>query len=517
MKPLLVLNTLLLSAILCGIISVYWDGSGEATAPSADGGDAGGVDLAACAAATIEKGDTGAARLVLSAAIAADPSDGKGWLQVVEATEKLLEATAASEQQAAALRGELAAGLAKSLARAKSRDEVSRLLAVHDRIASISAKTPSNASKQDAMPTHESPSDAHAPGPSHARPEPPTKPSGDDLAVMLREGLQDQNEDDQRRDALIQVALDGQAVRPDAIPMIWATLAGHVRALPEPSARVATLAVYLESLDAAIGLCEHQEQFERLWQIRKDVAKAQEECVGLWRNWLLKELDELHSKVQENGAAATLGEKPEDFSNLRSQIEAFESVQDTDNGVFLESVAEIGSAFKQKLQERISNLQSVALAQAKKDSQGEKIEPLKDETGKYSGPLEQLLQQLQALGAEMGSEAVSFWLSRIPAPTGTRETDEGLSEKMQMCAQTISDLQRRRYNLWALREIYTGGQSTNWEDYLGRIDLGILHPSVHSCYSIDHDDKLRSVRDPQIRQKAVITLLCKDKIPLQAF
>ena len=273
--------------------------------------------------------------------------------------------------------------------------------------------------------------------------------------------------------------------------------------MAEPSARVATLVVYLEALDAAVELSEQQEQFDRLWEIRRDVVKTQEECIRLWREALRKKVEELYFQVQEHGVAATIQTEHSDSQTLRSQIEALELLRPSDDGALPKTITRIGMALKLDLQERISSLVLAAQAQEQKDRGGEKIEPLKGDSGEYRGSLERLFRDLQGIDAKMNGEAVSFWLSRIPVLPGVANTAKELSERIQQCAETISDLQRRRYNLWALREIYTGGESSNWDEYLGRIDIGLLHPSVHTCYSIERDERLRREDDLQVRQKSL--------------
>jgi hypothetical protein len=78
-------------------------------------------------------------------------------------------------------------------------------------------------------------------------------------------------------------------------------------------------------------------------------------------------------------------------------------------------------------------------------------------------------------------------------------------------------LQSLRYNLWALRSIYEAESSDNWDSILGRIDVGLLHPTVNALYSMTYDEQVRKVTDSGIRTRTVQNILNSKKQGLQSF
>ena len=101
-----------------------------------------------------------------------------------------------------------------------------------------------------------------------------------------------------------------------------------------------------------------------------------------------------------------------------------------------------------------------------------------------------------------------------------KKPESALTDAHKEIEQLLSDvtrLQGIRYNLWALRTIYRAQQSGNWDRLLGKIDVGLLQPTVSALYSTTYDSLIREKTDPRTRIVAVQNILNDKKAALSSF
>lgn len=516
MKCLTLLNTLLLVGLCLtgGFVLLYHSDTGTAVdVPAALKA----LDVAAYGSSLAEKGEYDLGRELLLAAMRKTPVKGEDWVKLAARCNAFIDNAQASPSEAAALREQLRAGMLAALPKAKTQGEIASLLTAYREI--IGAHPKVSSESNDEHTADDSPTEHPAEPVATVESETDEEVPGKYLVEMLREGLRS-GKDDERSDALIQIALDGQSLHPAAAAELWAELREYSKTIEEDYGQVTTLTIYLASITDAIELCDNRESFDRLWRIRGEVRQERRRCIQRWCESLQTELQAFLTDV-EKGALTKDGETiPKgQQEQLRYQIEVFSDLAQQDGVTMPKAVDRIAEAVRAKLIDRVRQLEDEAESQRLADLDGKKIEPAKLEAEKHvAGDYQTLLVRLAAVAGDLDSEAYAFWLSRLSeGESGDSPPSVQIAERVLKCVERVRTLQRQRYNLWALRVVYGAGESTSWHQRLGVVETGHLHPSVYVCYSITHDERLKAEQDPHNRQNAVTSLLCKEKISLEAF
>jgi len=509
MKYLTAVNTVLLGCLcLVGWLALHRQtqsppGKAARTSP-----------LAQYALGLAKMGKHGMARDLLLAAARKTTTQAEYWQSLASACDAFVAQSGASDADAILLRKELRTGLLTALATAESREQVQNLLPLYKKLAS-------------------------QPQPLKTTPESEGREEDGSRAIdMLHEGLglsKQAPKDEELRDTLIELALDEQSIYPGLVPRIWPLIKDHVERMDADRDRVAALTIYLGSVTNAIRCCRSTELVEGLWEVKDEIEKERRKYMERWRSALDAELKDFLSEVKSSGLNALTsrgghseqpspGEEPQqgpNKPNLLEEIETFESLA-TPLGMQLPgTVREIADAVSDAIKRDIQELEA-ALESQRQVLNTEKVAPARaaddGPPGTGRGPCQELLSRASTLMEDLSSSDVVFWLRRR-RNTSDYASDpvESYAQQLLQCMQRISQVQTVAYNLWAARQIHGAGEVATWSDYLGVIDVGHLHPSVHALYSQVSDSRLNAEQDPRNRLTAISILLNKAKIPLTAF
>ncbi|NLX14720.1 MAG: hypothetical protein GXY44_13865 [Phycisphaerales bacterium] len=209
-----------------------------------------------------------------------------------------------------------------------------------------------------------------------------------------------------------------------------------------------------------------------------------------------------------------------DEERLRDQIGLFdelsEQVEDQVKISLPGEVGEIASAVKKDVLKRLEEIKKKTELERNRD----RNEPVST-TNILNGNYKELLGKLEIIYNEVNGEKYAFWLAYLPesaadSPPSAKSAIDVLEMISDAHART-SKMQRLRYNLWALEIIYVAADSPGWHEELGVIDVLYLDQSVHSLYTMTHDERLGKENNIENRITAIQILLSMEKIPLEAF
>lgn len=501
MKYLTAVNTVLL-ACLCvvGLLAMYRQSESQMGAGAAVRQDT--CPLTQYALQLVKREKYAMARELLVAATRKTTPQAEYWQSLATACDAFIADAGTSDADTALLRQRLRAGLLSALATAKSAKEVDDLLPLYEKLADV---------------------------PSDVTPESGGRGEDESWVVdMLREGLRLSDDDPKRSDMLIQIALDQQPMYPGSVQTMWPIIRGHVEQMEADRDRVAALTIYLDSVTDAIRSCHNIELVQRLWTLKTEVETERRKYLEGWRSTLDDELKQFLSEVKSGGLEAiTSRHRSSDNSSvaeepdLYGEIEAFEALATPLGIAPPNTLGQIPDAVSDAVSEAIREIE-VDLESQRQAVKTEKLEPARAaddapiSTGE--GPCEALLWRAMTAMEDVNSRNVLFWLSRgRTAPEDAVQGGALHAQRLGECIKGIKELQTVAYNLWALRQIHAAGEVTMWSDYLGAIDVGLLHPSVHAMYSQVSDSRLNRAQDSSSRLAAMAILLNKEKIPLKAF
>lgn len=338
------------------------------------------------------------------------------------------------------------------------------------------------------------------------------------LAELLSAGLGNTT-DEARSDALIRAALDGQSLHPMAAEGVWSRLK-EVYSKRSGFDRVVGLTIYLNAIEDTVGTCVDIDTFEKLWAIRDDVISERNKAMEPWQNELQKELAAFRTLVEKDGWRKTIAtdEGKQKAEQLQNEVQMYEDIAEQTNQRLPDEVSKTATAIEDGIRQRLKQIDKELESERGRDLNKELIEPVEESKTSSRGTYQKLLDRVEVLDSEARTEECVFWLTHLPQATNVAPSAvEPVAEAISLRAAQIWQLQRLRYNLWALRIIYGADDSPQWQEELGVINTGQLDPSVHSLYTMTHDKRLGNETDVDNRTNAVQVLLSKKKVPLEAF
>ncbi len=342
-------------------------------------------------------------------------------------------------------------------------------------------------------------------------------PSATTLARMFNAGLQSAQEEDQTKaapnNALVATALNLMPDRPAEVVKMWNVMKSHLdKTIANHMGQVASLTVFLDAVEKAILKCDNLQLFDMIWSIRTEASEFRSQKIIAWGNELRAEKRGLSEKISAKYIESISTNSLDEFkSDLRERLSSYMELSG-DASVLDGSIA---NRLQSELNKSIESISKDIGNQHKKDRDGEKIDPVEDDKKHQggAGTYEQILAKLNKLQACLQREEVAFWFSDAE---GTGDLNMLRTNIYEMATRT-RELQKIRYSLWATRAIYHAEKSGSWHHALGRLDIGLLHTSVNALYSLTYNQRLSEVKDARERVTVVSTILCKDKVGLQAF
>ena len=336
------------------------------------------------------------------------------------------------------------------------------------------------------------------------------------LTEILHQGLGNDS-DGAQRDALIEIALEGQSLHPTAAEELWAQLHEYYASKPDYD-RVVGLTIYLDSVNDAITSCDSLETFDTLWAVRNDIQEERRKSIEGWRKSLQTELQTFRVQIEQHGLTKAFEDSTAaNQERLQNQVRLFTDLAEQAGVSLPDEIGMVAQAAKKDFLHRISQIAAgITSCQELKE---ENIEPASSDSGKtHRGVCQCILVQLQKVMDDANEEYLAFWLNQTAqTPSNATSADESVMEKIAACAELTRKLQQLHYNQWALRVIEGANDLDSWYEDLGVIEIGYLHPSVHSLYASTHDKQLNAEKDFNNRMTAVGVLLSQKKVPLEAF
>jgi len=106
-----------------------------------------------------------------------------------------------------------------------------------------------------------------------------------------------------------------------------------------------------------------------------------------------------------------------------------------------------------------------------------------------------------------------------PLPDAESVKSRSLDQRLQELRSGIMRSVRIRYNMWAVKQIYQASTIAGPRGCtaLGRIDNGLLDPSVSALYSMAESQVFQSIDDPSQRHIQVRKMLLTEPVRLDAF
>jgi enamine deaminase RidA (YjgF/YER057c/UK114 family) len=324
-----------------------------------------------------------------------------------------------------------------------------------------------------------------------------------------------------------------------------------------PEECVLRLTTYLESVEKAALTAKNEVEFETVWDVRKSVIGKRNAAVesvkheiGTDLNKAAQEIRQLAGKADHLAAIKQLSDVGGELLPKIQVIKVVFSSGQAGTDALPKAVTEgVTAAVKEVLvvaEKQVAELEQNRDAEVKADSSGDTPEPggaADGPSAKKDAPLEERPGRYEALGHRlselrqaMDDADVPTWLgvlsnsgketkehqekSSKPATSQVTECEKmsaNLQKRIESLSGDLSRLQGLRYNLWALRTIYRAESSPNWDGILGRIDVGLLQPTVGSRYSSTYETLIKDKTDPRTRIVAVQNVLNGKKIGLTSF
>lgn len=341
-------------------------------------------------------------------------------------------------------------------------------------------------------------------------------------------------------------------------PLLWDRYHGYLdkkKLTAEES--VLRLSTYLESIDKAAIASHTGAEFQTVWDVRTKVLEQRgavieslKSAIGNDLTKVVEQIRQLPDKDKHVEAINKLSQVGEDvLPKLHAIKVAFPTGGPVAAVLPKEVTDKLAAAVKEVLSlvgNQVAAMEKERDGEAKEDSEGNARDPggdadttgenkdasPEDKTGRY----EALARRIVGLRLLLDEADVQSWLAimgnenkepnspqqKLSTPPNPQlaECERLLAEaqkKMESLSADVSRRQGLRYNLWALGVIYRAQQSSSWDGILGRIDVGLLQPTVSALYSSTYDSLIKEKTDPRTRIVAVQNILNGKKIGLSSF
>lgn len=363
-----------------------------------------------------------------------------------------------------------------------------------------------------------------------------------DVARLFSLGLSLPSREQEQAEFLTQLSLRHQESNPTLVPSLWLRYQDYLEKQGlTPEDYLLRLDVFLESIDKSALACDTESGFMSVWKVRKQVLAQRQTKVDSLTSALNEKLDALLEDVQaksrEGNRMEAIALAAERGEVIVATIRAVKTAWATDHQAMLSLEEKIECLLTEVLSvvtAQLSDLRKERDVEAAKDTSGNTSESVVGDASDEKGAYEALAHRIAQLRDRLDEADLPTWLSVFGEAKGvsldkggksTSSENVGNSEAMLADVHTqidrlladVSRLQGLRYNLWSLKTIYRAQQSSNWDGLLGRIDVGLLQPTVSALYSTTYDSLIRDKTDPRTRIVAVQNILNGKKAALASF
>jgi hypothetical protein len=363
------------------------------------------------------------------------------------------------------------------------------------------------------------------------------------IAELCRRGLMlleedqvasgDSPESREKGGAMVQTAWVQQARHPTVAPKIWGMTESHASRLPQEQ-RDLVLALFLQSVDDAIELCEQPGDFDVLWKVRMQVVSSIAEGEEVRTKGLSSGLADVVKELAERGVKQCLlsGEQSGKVRETRLRLESLHEASDELPKEIGKQLQEINVRLTEWIQSELERIESRYAKERERDATMDSSVAAVSNAAKEhqsKGSYTQLLDEVEDLWRTSTSPEATFWMQYAGvagvrgngsvAAGGEGQTALSLEDRFQRLRIDISRSIRIRYNIWAVGEISQAGKLLGPQGCvaLGRIDNGLLDPSVSALYSTAQSQVFQSIDDPNQRHVHVRKMLSTEPVGLDAF
>ena len=333
--------------------------------------------------------------------------------------------------------------------------------------------------------------------------------------------------------AMVQGAWVHQSQYPAVVPKIWAMTKDWAATLPLDR-RYLTLTLYLQSVNDAIDSCKMPDDFDLLWQVRKQVTSLIEEVEQNRITSLSRELEKLIKEVNDKGVEQCLlsADSLKNHEDVRAKVETLSESSDDLPKAIRDHLQTVRKAVSSWFDNRVVAIEKRYTTERHRDAYAEgEIAPENgaEKNIRKRGQYAQLLADVELVWAKRMSPEAQFWMQSTLNTTANARGDsppEDVKEKSRSFDQRLNKLRsdiirsvRIRYNMWAVKQIYQAGRIAAPQgcEALGRIDNGLLDPSVSALYSTTESQVLNSIRDAFQLTVQVRKMLLIEPVGLDAF
>jgi hypothetical protein len=301
---------------------------------------------------------------------------------------------------------------------------------------------------------------------------------------------------------------------------------------------LALLLRYEDDLETAAGACRSLADIDVICQVHEEVVAR----IEVHRTQLLTAVRSHLAEFATQLATKNCAEALDDFATLKPTFDDAlvtligSSKPDGDTG--LASIVQVVGTLQKRTDDEIRSIRHAADRYAETLRNGQRVDPAvaslegNAKTSGAKGACQEQLDRLNSISAALDRCDMTGWLNiarRIETEDkgGTSShdainSDAGLDpvpleRAVAEASAEHAHLQQLAYNLWALREILAAEDTDSWEDRLGVIDVGFLHPTVGALYSSAYGRRIEGSRDPSARAEAAQRVLSTPKNTLQSF
>lgn len=329
----------------------------------------------------------------------------------------------------------------------------------------------------------------------------------------------------EQAELLEQIALGKMSNDPARIPNNWQILQSNISEHSQDAfADLSRLEAFDRSVRASLLRCASLAEFDVGWRVHLSIAYLLHLKRAELQGEVAAKLENLKSQCNETMFA----------QSVESFLSTMESASDGQVPLEARLVAAlprpVAGASSDTVRSKLAELFRLLLKQAKSDydsinkdvleqhGRDKANEELAPATQSSQGAYQRLFERLARLQDSLEAADLDRWLLFTNDQQLSASVDP-LRQSISQLAQRAFELQRSRYNLWALMQIHTAEESGDWPQRLGQVDIHLLHPTVSALYSMVYNRRIKesAEEDRHKRGNFVRLLLNQNKVRLGQF
>jgi len=327
----------------------------------------------------------------------------------------------------------------------------------------------------------------------------------------------------QQAELLQEIALDRMRDDPTRIPEVWQVLQSNIAVASQGAfAEVIRLGTFDRSVRASLLHCSSLAEFEMGWRVHTAIETLLHKKRSELQSDVAAELQTLRSQCDESPfgksissfVAAMVSTAP-DQTSLGARLTAALPPPATGLGgdVLRSPLKDLIRSLLAQAASEYASVKEAVSEQRKRDEANEELVPASEAEG---GRFQRLLERLAALQDSLETADFDRWIWFTDGDALSTQLED-LRHSISQLGQSAFELQRGRYNLWALTQIHAAEESLDWPQRLGQVDVHLLHPTVSALYSMVYNRRIEAAPDRHKRGYSVRLLLNQAKIRQEQF